>query len=880
MSPEQIDALNIALLELTKQIKKDTTDRQRSSQSDAPAGPSAGPTRENFTRMADAASSYASAMERIDEQLKKQEDALKDQLDILEDRQALQQLHEKGMVNEIDDIEEGLKKRKKGNQEEINALFRKKSIQGDLSKVEQETLENLVRANKVIERNLDFAKMTLEQKDEALRQDEKAARLAKARNKTEKERLQSAKESGAVVDDTLDSLAASLKLKPDPKRGLAGFLRTIVTDSDARQTALESFKQKITDFKQLVTPVNLLGVAFEFTANALGSLVTLGFKGLIRILQAVAEAIVGSIMLFDKLGADIAKATGHGKDFAQQYMDVAKSLDATGTNMKEQVEKIVELGGALRGVGGMSIETSGDFANLAITSERLGMATEDLTETIKLQMVGFGKSSQEVKQSIQNLNAAASTMGMNFSDLSKQFVSTQGSFAAFGHNSQKIFLRTASTARQLGVEMSDIIQLGDKFKTFDSAANSVADLNYIMGGQFLDTMEMMQLRATEGPEGVSKRIKENFDSMGQSFADLSFHKQEALAEAAGMTMDKARNFFMGKVDEDETTAVEKATQSFNAFAKRGKETFTLMEKIGKLALKVGMQIASAFGFDKFATGEAGDLLDKFEKFADKELIGKIVPFIQDDLAPALKNLGKLLSNLVNSRLMGGDPTENRVKSQLSFLKRELGEDQYQKLLTEDAQSTEVGASDQQERISAQVKMIKESNLSLSKQSELLKKIMNLEKEISEDDFEAGTTATGTERKFQRFVEQGNFNPTGVTARKDYKTSLAIRTFGQPLQDEAPIQSSGKPLPEGAKGGSILSGGAMMVGEKGPEIVVLPTGATVVPNDAFARTGSPFPMDKSSPDKQKDVKVSVNIQVDDRKLRDLFSTTVEQVLVGA
>ena len=73
---------------------------------------------------------------------------------------------------------------------------------------------------------------------------------------------------------------------------------------------------------------------------------------------------------------------------------------------------------------------------------------------------------------------------------------------------------------------------------------------------------------------------------------------------------------------------------------------------------------------------------------------------------------------------------------------------------------------------------------------------------------------------------------------------------------------------------------MMVGEKGPEIVVLPTGATVVPNDAFARTGSPFPMDKSSPDKQKDVKVSVNIQVDDRKLRDLFSTTVEQVLVGA
>ena len=82
----------------------------------------------------------------------------------------------------------------------------------------------------------------------------------------------------------------------------------------------------------------------------------------------------------------------------------------------------------------------------------------------------------------------------------------------------------------------------------------------------------------------------------------------------------------------------------------------------------------------------------------------------------------------------------------------------------------------------------------------------------------------------------------------------------------------------ANGGSVLSGGYAMVGEKGPEIVSLPTGAYTIPNNAFARTGGPHSNSSSTTGGQP-VQVNVRIDANDRVLRNAFTTTVEDVITG-
>jgi hypothetical protein len=966
MTPEQIDALNKALKDLTEQVKNDTTERQRASRSSPNTGAAdnSPQRRENFTRLADAASSYSSTMDRIEEQNKRQQLALEDQMSVLEDRQALQELHQKGLLDSIDTIEEGLKKRKAAHQEEINALFAKKRIEGDLSKSDQAALENLVRSNKVIERNLDFAKMTLEEKGKTLLADTASARIAKTTKEIEEQRLATAKESGQIVANTMESLASTVKLKADPKRGVAGFLRAIVFDADARESALDNFKNKVEKFKGLATKANLLGAAFEFVANALGSIVTLGFKGLIRVLQAVMEGIVGAVLLFDKLGANIAKVTGHGREFAKQYTDVAGTLDATGTHLQEQVEMMVELGSGLRGVGGMSIKTMGDFANLGITAKRLGMDMSDLTEITKFQTVGLGRSADQVKESISNLNVAASTMGMDFSDLSKQFASTQGTFAAFGQSSEKTFLRTASMARQLGVELGDIVQISDQFKTFDSAATSVANLNFIMGGQFLDTLELMQLRATEGPEAVVQRIKDSFDATGKSFEDMSFHEQEALAEAAGLSVDKARNLFMGKTQEDQMTAVEQATQSFNEFSKRGRETMTIMERIGKIALSVGMQLAKAFGFDKFATGKAEDLLKNFEDFAKEDLVGKLVPVIRNDIMPAVIGLAKFLKGFANSPIArffmdDDDSAESEEKEKKkafaaqakmvnsqpwnrseaspenatakpatspeptiaqnegaafsqSIIDREFGTETPAPAKVPVKPTASLGTNITKKAIAKQPppkkatakpaaslgtniakKAIKKqpsaktvaattaaslsSNLSTKEIEKVKSETKKLGmKPITDEELESAEEEYVNYRDDPRYISA--FDKIHDKNSK-YAKSRLLQSNARSKLMRLGMAGNWDKISKFQAGGPVLEGGVAIVGEKGPEMVSLPRGAYVTPNDSFSRAGAPHSKDTTPSDKQKDVQVNVSINVDDRKLKDIFSTTVKQVLVG-
>ena len=82
------------------------------------------------------------------------------------------------------------------------------------------------------------------------------------------------------------------------------------------------------------------------------------------------------------------------------------------------------------------------------------------------------------------------------------------------------------------------------------------------------------------------------------------------------------------------------------------------------------------------------------------------------------------------------------------------------------------------------------------------------------------------------------------------------------------------------GGRVLQGGTALVGEKGPELVSLPRGAYVTPNDAFAKAGAPAPQAQAqSGAATTPVAVNVSINVDDRRLKEVFSTTVEQVITG-
>ena len=80
--------------------------------------------------------------------------------------------------------------------------------------------------------------------------------------------------------------------------------------------------------------------------------------------------------------------------------------------------------------------------------------------------------------------------------------------------------------------------------------------------------------------------------------------------------------------------------------------------------------------------------------------------------------------------------------------------------------------------------------------------------------------------------------------------------------------------------NMLSGGAALVGEKGPEIVTIPAGAGVIPNGAFARGNGPFSQNQQQGGgAARDITVHVKLDVNDRKFKDLITLRTKEVIEG-
>jgi len=299
-------------------------------------------------------------------------------------------------------------------------------------------------------------------------------------------------------------------------------------------------------------------------------------------LQKMAEAAIFVGARFDKMSVEFGKATGTGRKYTTQMIESSVATDGLIASTGELMESAAKLQNALAGVGGISRQQTLAFREVQIATERLGVSSEDFSQIMSDQVVGMGKSTEQAQETFARLQGAADNMGMSFGDLTSQFRGSMGSFSAFGSNMEKTFLRSAGVARQLGMELGDVVAMGEKFDTFEGAANTVSDLNYIMGGQFLDTMELMSIQAEKGPAGVAEAIKEQMDATGKSFEDFTYHQKKAMADAMGMSVDKVAKFMNGTLDISKLDETEAARADMTNLLKLGNDAITIMEKLATI----------------------------------------------------------------------------------------------------------------------------------------------------------------------------------------------------------------------------------------------------------------------------------------------------------
>jgi len=416
-------------------------------------------------------------------------------------------------------------------------------------------------------------------------------------------------------------------------------MTTSVRDQQARvlsvqaQSTIELGKQAAA-FQGLSSKLGgLVGIGTNFNQTVLG-----GMANAVGGIAHQLQSILGSYRNIGSLaGPSVAvanKAMGFWASATEQLMVVQDSLRA----------KFFASTGASDRFGGSVIQSSTALKNLALDARAAGAAAQALyngltmfkgaSEGARTELTVFAAKLSEagvdVRSTTSYLQTMTQTLGMgrqqaiqatssfvnlaqslqlNVNSALQQANQLMPQLAKYGQRATTVLAGLAAQGRATGLAMTTLFGVAAQFDRFESAANAVGRLNGILGGPYLNSIQMVY--ATE--QQRLSLLHQTLQASGRTWESLSRFERQAMASAAGFrSVGDAGNFFKASLS-SATAEMEKARAKQERLEEAGRRTkdisdrlrlsfMTLATSMGPLLNKI---IGLVDGFAKFAATSRG-----------------------------------------------------------------------------------------------------------------------------------------------------------------------------------------------------------------------------------------------------------------------------------
>jgi hypothetical protein len=328
-----------------------------------------------------------------------------------------------------------------------------------------------------------------------------------------------------------------------------------------------------------------------------------------------AELVAGpTARLFQnqvELAASFNKTTGAaGKYNLELQQAVARNLlfDTTGMKTAEATERLFNTFTDFT-VGGITPAEQA-LVDVAVALEAVaGVSDEKTAKSFQLLRTGLGQTDGVMADTVLGLEAFAEELGVSADTIFTDFNNAMPTLAMFGSQAEQVFKQTAAAAKATGVEMKTFQSVFDLTDTFEGSAGAVGQLNALLGGPFLNTVE---LTMAETPVERMQMLSQAFEDAGMSVDDMSRRQMQAfmgtklfgedatqfaailrgefdlLSETTGATgkgLEGLEGKLMTTLTPDEiTTAVQESTLALDMMS----------DKVNQVTQAAGVQMLASF----------------------------------------------------------------------------------------------------------------------------------------------------------------------------------------------------------------------------------------------------------------------------------------------
>lgn len=385
-----------------------------------------------------------------------------------------------------------------------------------------------------------------------------------------------------------------------------------------------------------------------------------GFSSLMKVLVPLYK-IITLQDVFGFLGTQTGKAAqnaGNAFESYQKFKDTLGIMPKTITKfnefVKESSKTLANAGEAVGAFAGIEVgdvankflgyasemgvgfdlfmeKAKGAYGEIIAFREGLGMsmdALEDLTYR-------FGTAS--FPDFAKQLVGGANDLGLSLKNVSKNFNAGIKDSKNFGYMTRKELTATSLYATKLGMEMSDLASFGNKFDTFEGAAESVGKLSAAFGIQ-LDTLDMVM---EDNPAKKLDMVREALEKSGKSIDTILGDRRQAqyLADSIGLPIAQLEK--LASVSTDDfgfTDALDSAAEA--------QENMSEQEALNMIADNIRDIKNSLSGFDKPFSGFISAFTQGFmDAYKYTAAYDKIMNSVKNSFE-AFYDVGKKVADLV------------------------------------------------------------------------------------------------------------------------------------------------------------------------------------------------------------------------------------------
>ena len=322
----------------------------------------------------------------------------------------------------------------------------------------------------------------------------------------------------------------------------------------------------------------------------------------IMFLSKVFESTVAFVKELDGAIGDFRKTTGITNntmgDMQENMVDVQRANLRFGATLEETGAAQAALVTEMSAFTTMNEDAQKQVLKTAVLLQEFGVSADTTAQIFDLFTKGMGYTSDELEDLSLSLMSTADALGMPPQVIFSEFAAASTELAKYGGDMEGVFKGLAEQSKNTGIAIGDLIGITKQFDTFREAGESVGKLNAILGGPYLNAINMVYMTEAQRVKALRDSVK----ASGRQFDDLERHEKQAIATAAGISdMSKAAKLFGGTNKE---------------FAENAKSMKDLQEKAAK-AQKVSEKFSQAMMGLAIA---AAPLVDIFAFFVDILLI--------------------------------------------------------------------------------------------------------------------------------------------------------------------------------------------------------------------------------------------------------------------